>query len=54
MPHLEFYDLRDLIIHDWPLVKWQVVAFVTAYGAVYAAACLDLAFFLFRRKPLNA
>ena len=54
MPHLEFYDLRDLIIHDWPLVKWSVVGFVTAYGAVYTAAFLGLACFLFRRKPLNA
>jgi len=54
MPHLEFYDLRDLIIHDWPLVKWGVVGIITAYGAVYAAAFLGLACFLFRRKPLNA
>jgi len=54
MPHLEFYDLRDLIVHDWPLVKWSVVGFVTLYGAVYAAAFLGLACFLFRRKPLNA
>lgn len=54
MPHLEFYDLRDLIIHDWPLVKWSVIGLVTAYGAAYAAAFLGLACFLFRRKPLNA
>ena len=54
MPHLEFYDLRDLIIHDWPLVKWRVVGFVTLYGAAYAGVFLGLACFLFRRKPLNA
>ena len=54
MPHLEFYDLRDLIIHDWPLVKWNVIGFVTLYGLTYAAAFLGLACFLFRRKPLNA
>ena len=36
MPHLEFYDLRDLIIHDWPPVKWSAVGLVTLYGAVYA------------------
>ena len=50
MPHLEFYDLRDLIIHDWPLVNWGVVGFVTllpvpptprcflAWRAFYSAA----------------
>ncbi len=54
MPHLEFYDLRDLIIHDWPLVKWSAIGLATLYGAAYAAAFLGCACFLFRRKPLNA
>ena len=54
MPHLEFYDLRDLIIHDWPLVKWNAIGLATLYGMAYAAAFLGLACFLFRRKPLNA
>jgi len=54
MPHLEFYDLRDLIIHDWPMVKWNAIGLATLYGMAYAAAFLGLACFLFRRKPLNA
>ena len=54
MPHLEFYDLRDLIIHDWPLVKWNAIGLATLYGVAYGAAFLGLACFLFRRKPLNA
>jgi len=54
MPHLEFYDLRDLIIHDWPLVKWNVVGIATLYGATYAGLFLGLACILFRYKPLNA
>ena len=54
MPHLEFYDLRDLIIHDWPLVNWSMIGIATLYGAAYAAAFLGIACFLFRRKPLNA
>ena len=54
MPHLEFYDLRDLIIQDWPLVRWSVVGFTTLYGAAYAGLFLGLACFLFRRKPLTA
>ena len=54
MPHLEFYDLRDLIIHDWPLVNWSAIGLATLYGIVYAAAFLGGACFLFRRKPLNA
>ena len=54
MPHLEFYDLRDLIIHDWPLVKWSAIGLATLYGVAYGAAFLGLACFLFCRKPLNA
>jgi len=54
IPHLEFFDLRDLIIHDWPQAKWSAVGLATLYGAAYAAAFLGGACFLFRRKPLNA
>jgi Cu-processing system permease protein len=54
MPHLEFYDLRDLIIHDWPLVKWSAIGLATLYGMAYSAVFLGLACFLFRRKPLTA
>jgi len=54
MPHLEFYDLRDLIIHDWPLVKWRAIGLATLYGMAYSAVFLGLACFLFRRKPLTA
>lgn len=53
MPHLEFYDLRDLIIHDWPLAKWSSIGLATLYGMAYAVAFLGFACFLFRRKPLN-
>ncbi len=54
LPHLEFYDLRDLIIHDWPLVKWSAVGLATLYGLAYAGVFLGGACLLFRRKPLNA
>lgn len=53
MPHLEFYDLRDLLTHDWPLVRWDIVGLATLYGAAYAGLFLGLACFLFRRKPLT-
>jgi Cu-processing system permease protein len=52
MPHLEFYDLRDLLTHDWPQVRWNIVALATLYGAAYAALFLGAACVLFRRKPL--
>ena len=24
MPYLEFFDARDLLIHDWPSISWLV------------------------------
>jgi hypothetical protein len=53
IPHLEFFDLRDLVIHDWPPVRWFVCLKAVAYAAAYAAFFLVSACLLFRRKALN-
>lgn len=49
-PHLEFFDLRQRVVHDWPALGWGVCAAVSAYAVCYAAACLSLAACVFRRK----
>jgi len=51
-PHLEFFDLRQRVVHDWPALGWGVCAAVSAYAACYAAACLALAACVFRHKRL--
>ena len=53
LPHLEFFDLRDLLIHDWPPVRWLVCGKAVAYAAAYAAFFLVAACRAFRRKPLT-
>jgi Cu-processing system permease protein len=53
IPHLEFFDLRDLVIHDWPPVHWLVCLKAVAYAGAYAAFFLVGACLLFRRKALN-
>jgi len=53
IPHLEWYDVRDLIIHNWPAISWQVVAIDTLYGACFGGAFLVLAWSRFRRMPLH-
>ncbi|HKX61466.1 MAG TPA: ABC transporter permease subunit, partial [Verrucomicrobiae bacterium] len=35
LPHLELFDLRDLIIHEWGLVRWPIFGGALAYAAVY-------------------
>ena len=53
MPHLEFYDVRDLIIHDWPVIAWWVWGAATLYGIGYTALFLFAAWLKFRRQALN-
>jgi ABC-type transport system involved in multi-copper enzyme maturation permease subunit len=49
-PHLEFFDLRQRVVHQWPPIGWTVCAAVMAYAVAYAAACLTLAACVFRKK----
>ena len=53
MPHLEFFDVRDLVIHNWPAIHWLVCVKATAYGLVYGAFFLLAACLFFRRRALN-
>jgi ABC-type transport system involved in multi-copper enzyme maturation permease subunit len=53
IPHLEWYDVRDLVIYDWHLIGWLDCALVTLYGAAYMAVLLFGAWLVFRRKALN-
>jgi len=54
IPHLEFFaDVRDLIIHNWPLVPWLPWSGALLYAALYTAVFLLCGWMLFRRKALN-
>lgn len=53
IPHLELFDVRDLIIHNWPLIPWGVFGLAVLYAAAYAAFFLSLACWVFRRKSLT-
>ena len=53
IPHLELFDVRDLIIHNWELIPGGVVALASLYAAAYTAFFLFAAWLAFRRRPLN-
>ena len=53
LPHLELFDVRDLIIHNWPPIPWKVCGLATLYALAYAAAFLTAACLVFRRKAIN-
>ena len=54
MPHFEWaFGMRNLIIHDWPLIEWQYFGLNILYSLAYAAAFLVAACLVFRRKAVN-
>jgi ABC-type transport system involved in multi-copper enzyme maturation permease subunit len=53
IPHLEIFDVRDLVIHNQKLVGWGDCLLATLYAAAYAALFLVAAWLAFRRKPLS-
>ena len=53
VPHLELFDVRDLIVHNWGTIPWLVWAAALLYAAVYAALFLAATCLVFRRKAVN-
>ena len=51
-PHVEFFDMRQRLVHGWGGVEAGVFLAVVGYGVVYSAVLLFLARFLFNRKRL--
>lgn len=53
IPHLELFDVRDLIIHGWELIPWTVFGGALLYAMAYSALFLALACWRFRRQSVN-
>ncbi len=53
IPHLELFDVRDLIIHDWPPIAWTACGLAALYALAYAAVFLTAACVVFRRRAIN-
>ncbi len=53
IPHLEFYDMRGLVVHSHPPIGWGVMALAMLYAAGYTAFFLVGACQAFKRKPVG-
>ena len=53
IPHVELYDVRDLVIHNWGTISWLVWLGALAYAIVYSALFLFAACHIFKRKAIN-
>ncbi len=54
IPHLEWFDIRDLIIYNHQPVPWVDCAIASLYAAVYSVLLLFASWLVFWRKPLTA
>lgn len=53
IPHLELFDVRDLIVHNWPLIPWGYWFIALLYAAFYSVLLLLASWLVFRRKVLQ-
>jgi Cu-processing system permease protein len=53
IPHLEIFDVRDLVIHNWPGIAWPYYATAVLYAVIYGGLFVTAACLIFRRKALN-
>jgi ABC-type transport system involved in multi-copper enzyme maturation permease subunit len=54
VPHLEIpFEMRNLIIHDWPLIGWNFIGLDVLYLLGYMGVFLVAATLVFRRKAVN-
>ena len=53
IPHLEWFDVRDLVIYGQRLVGWGDCLLAMGYAAVYTTLLLGASWVAFRRKALN-
>lgn len=53
IPHLELFDVRDLIIHNWDLIGWPIILLALLYAVAYIAIFLGITCLVFRRRALN-
>jgi len=52
VPHLELFDVRSLVVHNWDPINWLICGGATLYAAAYATFFLVTAWLVFRRQPL--
>lgn len=52
LPHLEFFDVRDTLVHEWP-VPWWACGMASLYALGYTLFFLIATWTIFRRQTLS-
>ena len=52
LPHFEFFDIRQRLIHDWNPISLDLVAFLTLYALLYTSLFLLIGWLKFKKERL--
>jgi len=52
LPHFEFFDLRQRMIHQWGPIRWDAFFAAVAYGGAFVGVFLVAGYARFRRRML--
>ena len=52
LPHLEFFDMRQRFVHDWPALQPGLLLFLFLYAACYVALFLFLSRLILLNKSI--
>ncbi len=50
LPHLDLFDMRQRVVHDWGAIPWTTFAVIVIYGVLWMAVCLLVAWLAYREK----
>jgi ABC-type transport system involved in multi-copper enzyme maturation permease subunit len=53
VPHFEFFDVRDLVIHNWGTIPWDAWWLALLYAGFYTTLFLTLGWLRFRHRAVN-
>lgn len=52
-PHLELFDLRRRLVHDWGCAPWPTIAQILLYAALMTVVILTLAWLGYRKRHFS-
>lgn len=52
MPHFEFFNISQRVVHEWGAMPWKLFAGVAGYGIAYAIFMTAFASVIFKRRWL--
>ena len=53
LPHFEIFDMRQIVVHQYPPIACSTMAIITAYGLILTSLFLSIAWLSYRHKTFS-